>query len=112
MITIQHIQVRPESLTADASFDDRDAQGNILRSGREQFTLSQAACDALLAEASAAVSGGLASVAPVNLTALFKARDDAKAELAATGVELEAKRAEVAALAVAPTEPPAMEKAP
>lgn len=96
-ITIQHIAVRTESLQAEASWDDRDANGNILRHATKQFTLTAATRDALLAEATAAVTEAIIAVQPENLSALFKAVDDAHAQLAAKTAELDALDAAVAA---------------
>lgn len=97
-IEIQQIQVTLGSLQADAAFDERDADGNILRGGRKQFTLSEATRDALLAEAATAIDAAMVAILPVNLGKLFESVDAAKAEKVAIDVQLATKRAELAAI--------------
>lgn len=99
-ITIQHIAVHTENMQATASFDERDANGVILRHSRAQFTLSPATRDALLAEATGPVNAAL-GLTPQDLTALLTARDSAKSELAALTEQVATKAAELAALDVA-----------
>lgn len=100
-ITIQHVQVHLDNLQAEASFDDRDASGRIVRHGQIQFTLSVEVRDALLAESGAAIAAAVASVAPANLNALFAARDEALAEKATLDEEIVSKQKALSALAEA-----------
>lgn len=111
MITIQHIAVRTENLQAEAQWDDRDAGGNILRNGRSQLTLSTATRDALLAEATVAVTAD-AAFTPQNMAPLLKSRDATKAELARLTEQVATKAAELEAITAAVDVPETARSAP